>query len=234
MEFNNIDIFVFVGLNLRLEAPLLNVKIRKLKKKKKILIFSFSFTANVLYYVKHIGLSSKSFLYFLEGKHYLSNFLSNNSLNIYFLLGSAILRRKDSISYIYALEYLKKNFLKNISFGLVQLNIGRITAAEFGLLPGISYYNNNKTLFQENKFFFKQALNYFYIFGGDDYNKLKLNSNNLFNLYIGFHGYDLYNNSDIVLPSTSYFEKSSSYLNVEGISRFSQNVIKILNEATHE
>lgn len=35
IDFNNTDIFIFLGLNLRLEAPLLNVKLRKLKKKKK-------------------------------------------------------------------------------------------------------------------------------------------------------------------------------------------------------
>jgi NADH-quinone oxidoreductase subunit G len=233
IDFNNIEVFVFVGLNLRLEAPLLNIKLRKLKKTKNISIFSFTNSVNLLYYVKHIGTSVKSFVRFLEGRHYFSNFLINNNSNTFFLLGSSILRRKDAASFIYGLEYFKNNLYSNISFGIVQNYIGRITGAEIGLIPGSSYYqNNNKSLQKKiTNSFFQEAIKFLFIFSGDDYKKLNLNNFNSFNVFVGPQSENLINDVDMVLPSTNHLEKSTSYLNVEGVARFSEIVIKLLEHA---
>lgn len=235
IDFNNTDIFIFLGLNLRLEAPLLNVKLRKLKKKKKILIFSFSNTANLLYYVKHVSISSKNFIKFLEGKHYLSNFLVNNKSKSYFLLGSSLLRRSDAQAYIYSLEYFINNQFPNASFGIIQNYIGRVTSAEIGLVPGISYYNNNNSL-QFNNFnnLFKKPINNLFIFAADDYKKLNLHKYNSFNIFIGPQTENYIDNVHMVLPSTNHFEKTTSYLNIEGISRFSQTVIKLLENVQED
>jgi NADH dehydrogenase/NADH:ubiquinone oxidoreductase subunit G len=224
-----------LGLNLRLEAPLLNVKLRKLKKKKKILIFSFSNTANLLYYVKHVSISSKNFIKFLEGKHYLSNFLVNNKSKSYFLLGSSLLRRSDAQAYIYSLEYFINNQFPNASFGIIQNYIGRVTSAEIGLVPGISYYNNNNSL-QFNNFnnLFKKPINNLFIFAADDYKKLNLHKYNSFNIFIGPQTENYIDNVHMVLPSTNHFEKTTSYLNIEGISRFSQTVIKLLENVQED
>jgi len=224
-----------LGLNLRLEAPLLNVKLRKLKKKKKILIFSFSNTANLLYYVKHVSISSKNFIKFLEGKHYLSNFLVNNKSKSYFLLGSSLLRRSDAHAYIYSLEYFINNQFSNAAFGIIQNYIGRVTSSEIGLVPGISYYNNNNSL-QLNNFnnLFKKPINNLFIFAADDYKKLNLNKYNSFNIFIGPQTENYIDNVHMVLPSTNHFEKTTSYLNIEGISRFSQTVIKLLENVQED
>lgn len=235
MDFENTEVFVFVGLNLRLEAPLLNIKLRKLIKKKKILIFSFMSNANLLYYVKHVSTNIKHFIKFLEGKHHLSNYLINNKSNTFFLLGSSILRRKDASAFIYGLEYLKNNLLSNCSFGVIQTNIGRISGAELGLVPGVTYYQNNKSLKKKNiNTFFQEALKILFIFSGDDYKNLNLNILNSFNIFVGPQSEHLINDIEMILPSTTYLEKSTSYLNVEGAARFSEIVINLLNNIQND
>ena len=242
-NLNNINLLVLVGLNLRFEAPLLNIKIRKLKKNKKFLIISFSNTANLLYYVKQVSITTKQFIKFIEGKHYLSNYLINNlKLNIkfdnafsFFLLGSSLLRRSDSFAFLNILENYSAYYNKQIKIGVIQTMIGRTTAAEIGLVPGVSYYTNNKSLIRQdaNSNFFKNPLNYLFIFAGDDFSYLykKIKKLNSFNIYIGAQGHELVDNMHLILPTPYYFEKEAMYLNLEGVIRYSQAILKLIEQA---
>jgi len=221
---------------------LFNIKLRKLKKKKNILIISFSSTVNILYYVKHLGVNLKNFLNFLEGKHYLTNYIINkvdDSLNLssFFMLGSSILRRKDSSAFLDALSYYIINYNKKASYGIVQTNIGRITSAEIGISKGISYYNNNSSLYSmQNINLFKNSLKYTFFYACDDYRNIfnSYEKKNIFNIYVGAQGFDLINYMNIVLPATHHFEKETYYLNLEGIVRKGTEIIKLLEQAQYD
>jgi hypothetical protein len=229
-----------LGLNLRLEAPIYNIKIRKLKKKKKLLIISFSNTVNLFYNIKHVSISINLFLKFIEGKHFLSNYLINNNNNMftYILSGSSLLRRNDSKNLLSIIEYYLKNFNKNCSFGIIQTYLGRITSNECGLLPGKSYFND-KSLYGNNilnKSLFKAPVNCLYTFAGDDYVKLisSITLNNAFNIYVGSQGFNLVDKMHMILPSNYYFEKQTSYLNLEGVVRNSKIVLNLFENAKNE
>lgn len=243
IDFNNINLFILLGVNLRFDAPLFNIKIRKLIKKKKILIISFSNTINLLYYVKHVTINIKNFLKFLEGKHYLTNYIVNNlqkdysDLSSFFFIGSSILRRNDSSSIIDAVTNYISFFNKKSSYGVIQTNIGRITTSELGLSKGISNYNNNQSLQNDKaRYLFKNPIKYSILFACDDYKEWNLlkNKENVFNIYIGSQSFDFTNFMHIVLPATHHFEKTSYYLNLEGSVRKGEEILNLLEQTQYD
>jgi hypothetical protein len=158
-----------------------------------------------------------------------------DNTSLFYMLGSSILRRKDSIAFIKAISYYIHFYNKKSSYGIVQTNIGRITASEIGLSKGVSYFNNN-SLFLNNNYLFKNSLNYLFLFATDDYKNIfsKLKKKNIFNIYIGSQSFELSNFMHIILPVTSYFEKIAYYLNLEGVIRQSQEIMKILEQTQYD
>ena len=119
------------------------------------------------------------------------------------------------MSFIYF--FIKKiyNYSFNIwkPLSIISLYLGRISAFEVGFLPGINYiYNNYK------------KLSLLYLCGTDNINNFNDNS---FIVYQGFikPNNNLYSKINLILPISTYAERKSSYLNIEGRVRVMQKVI---------
>ena len=206
------DIIVLVGLNLRLESPLYNVRLKKLNLKKNSLIVSFGSSINLNYSIKNLGLGTKSFLKFIEGKHYFCNlFLRSNSPTI--LLGGNINERSDSHSILNLLSYLKNNYKNNLNYGIINKDIGKITSSEI-----------NSSLFEVNEYkehniinnIYNSTINFKYLL--NKYNYSNLNKNE-FIVFQGHHWEPSLGNSDILLPSMVSLEKDSNFISLEGYNR---------------
>ena len=220
----NYNFCVLIGINLRLESPLYNIFIRKLYLKKKITIIIFSSAVNLTYYSQHISLNINNFLKFLEGRHYLSNLILNTLNNsIYFILGSSVLRRADSLLIINALHFYIKNINKNSIFGVLQTKIGNINYAELGLNNGINYYNDYSCVINNNSTLIQEPLKYSFLLSLDNLNISK-EIKNQFNIYIGSQSISNIKQSDVILPTLINFEKQTNYLNIENLLRISKNV----------
>jgi len=89
--------------------------------------------------------------------------------------------------------------------------LGFLSAAEVGFFPGINSYSTKK----------KKLFSYFS--GVFDYNLL----NNNFIVYQGFFKSStfLFTKANLIFPTSSFTERNSTYLNVEGRLRQSKKVV---------
>ena len=232
-------IFIFVGYNLRLESPILNIKLRKKKLKEGILFFIIGSIFNDNLSCKNIGLNIKNLINYLYGKIKISNSiiksikklnLNNNILNSnVFLFGNNIISRVDSkniINIVYKYnKYLnliheKFNIISNFFFGFCRYNIYYIfEKKEINLNLNILYINLSTILFEEfniinNVHNIEKISNndIIYLLGIDEFKYKKLK----FSVFQGHHINLEYLNIDLIFPTTTFIEKLSNYLDIEG------------------
>lgn len=226
-NFMQANILFLVGVNLRLEAPFYNLK---LKKKKKVLLVTCGFCGvytmhkNIQHF--NLGVNVKKIFSFLEGKSILNNLLlqEHKFMDFLFVLGSSILQRNDCAHIIDCVTFFFKKFAFQGNLNVLQPNIGRITCNFLNIRPGQNYLLNNNSLYlKTKKDLFKNFLKITYNLSADDYYKFyqKFIFNN-FNILIGH----LYSNNfahlDLLMPTTTFFEKETFYLNIEGVLRQSK------------
>jgi NADH-quinone oxidoreductase subunit G len=87
---------------------------------------------------------------------------------------------------------------------------------QLGLLPGVNFYNAFKTGLPSKKVY--------YLLGADDFCSSSEASNSFF-IYQGHHGDKIAKRSDVILPGFSFFEKTSTYLNLQGFAQLTNSVI---------
>lgn len=235
LDWENLKVLILIGINIRLESPLLFIKINKYRKN--LTIFYFGSSLKVDKFVQHLGLGFSNLIKFFEGKHYLSNFLLNtlkfdSKYFAHFLIGNNILKRADFGNFLNSLEFFKSFSNLNLDYGVVLPFVGRISGSELGILPlnnSKFFINNLKNKNNTYEKFSKLNLSLYYnlfLNSFDDYeNFLSTKLNNFFSVYIGSHlddKYDTYFN--VVLPSLSFLEKASSYVNINGLIRYSNIV----------
>lgn len=156
----------------------------------------------------------------------INDFYNYNFLNFnysYFskplvLIGNSVLSRFDSNSIMTSLYYFTKKIF-NLSYSswkplsIISLYLGRISSFEIGFLPGVASNLNN----YKNK-----ALYYFC--GVDTYSNLNVDS------FIVYQGSlkintNLFNKANLIFPVSTYVERNSSYMNLEGRIRFTKKII---------
>jgi len=105
------------------------------------------------------------------------------------------------------------NSLINSYLNIVSPYLGRISTHEVGALPGI----NNSSSIISNK-----AL--IYLAGVDNY---MIAGSGSFLVYQGIFKTNnfLFSQANLIFPTTSFVERSSSFLNIEGRLRFTKKVI---------
>lgn len=221
-DINNKDFFFFLGINLRLESPILNIKLRKKLIKENVLLCSIGSLFNDNLNSINFGLNINNLILFLKGKLRISTTylkLNKKKSNFIYLLGNNIQKRLD-VNNIYKiiLSYSKiKNFIKTDIFSIllenkkflklenfvniIPLNLSNILYNELNLknnLNKINKINENDILYLIGNNYINSYKNKFIIFQGHHFNinRVKL---------------------DLILPSTTFLEKSSEYLNIEGI-----------------
>jgi NADH dehydrogenase (ubiquinone) Fe-S protein 1 len=197
------DICLLVDINLRVSLPLLNSRLRQLSSKRMLPIFILGFYSNYTYFVKHIANSQISTLSILEGSHWLSSKLSKK-----FSIKPLLFISSDS-------SFLNKPFifylLKNtnlFSANWAGLNIVPLSTSEFSfseLALGANAVDSSNNLHGIDFFFNFDKIKTFY------------KNSNSFKVYQGHHGDINASISNLILPTTAFIEKNSTYSNVLGI-----------------
>lgn len=207
-DFEKIDYCLFLGVNPRFEASMLNLRLRKLSRRGEIKFASIGGNFTTTYPVSSFGLTSKTLVDFVEGRHPLCKELSaaKNPVIIY---GSSILERLDGFGLQNSLKLLKNNFQKvlkkKLSSNFLTSEANLVGSLELGF-PTLSNIDlkNLKVLYSVglNK---KSLLS-----------KVENVGSTPFLILQTSHGNSQTNQANIVLPSTTFVEQSSIYYNCEG------------------
>jgi len=231
--------FIFVGYNLRLESPILNIKLRKKKLKEGVLFFMIGSIFNDNLGSKNIGLNVKNLINYLYGKTKISNLIlkNNKKLNInnnilnsnVFLFGNNIISRLDNKSIMNIIYKNNKNLnfvnnklnsVSNFFFEFCKYNLSYIfEKKDININLNILYLNLSTILYEElnlinNVHNIEKISNndIIYLLGIDDFKHKK----SKFSIFQGHHINLEYLNIDLIFPSTTFLEKLSNYLDIEG------------------
>lgn len=229
--------FIFVGYNLRLESPILNIKLRKKKIKEGILFFTIGSIFNDNLNCKNLGLNINNLLNYLYGKNKISSFIIKNSKILYknildsniFLFGNNIISRLDNKSIINTIYkyntllnflYKKFNYISNFFFEFCRNNLFYIFEKNIiNINLNILYLNLSTILYEEfnlinNIHNIEKISNndIVYLLGVDNFFLKKIK----FSIFQGHHINLEYLNIDLIFPSTTFLEKLSNYIDIEG------------------
>jgi NADH dehydrogenase (ubiquinone) Fe-S protein 1 len=197
------DICLLVDVNLRVSLPLLNSRLKQLSAKRMLPVFVLGFYSNYTYFAKHIANSQFSILSVLEGSHWLSSKLSKKFAikPLLFVSSASSFLNKSFIFYL-----LKNTNL--FSSNWAGLNIVPVSTSEFAFCE-LSLAANTADNCDTT-----HGVDFFFNF--DNVESFCKNSNSL-KVYQGHHGDINASISNLILPTTAFIEKNSTYSNVLGI-----------------
>jgi len=224
---------LFIGTNVRLEAPLVNQRLRKAYLSNyEFRAFSIGLALNHLTYpTLNLSNTIESLAYFLMGKFPMTkmffirdyyNLIYFNTLkcNLNVFVGSSFLRRSDSADLF--LTLLKTSELLDLSFSsfnILSSHLGRISYAEFGVIPSASQFSN------------VEHSSFFYLCGVDVESLSSRMSSFLSSNFSTFQGSFLSSkiSFNLILPVSVYTEGVFSFINLEG--RYRKTAIVIVPHA---
>ena len=204
------DLILLIGCNPRYEATILNSRIRKSYLKSKISIYSTNDIGNQTYPYTILENSSNFIKNIVEGKNEISEKIIK-SLKPIIIIGQSVLKL-NSGKYIF--EEIKKFLNKNnkINNEWNSLNVLSNNASTVGSYDLTLFSSNNgrNILLEKLK---ENSLDVLFLLGQD---KLKLNTDNLFVVYVGSHGDEGAKSSNLILPGSAFTEQDGYYVNLEG------------------
>ncbi len=212
------DLCILVGTNPRMEASMLNARIRKRYLQGGYKIFSIGPNIDLNYPYKDLGNNPQILEEILNEKHSLSKILMNSKKPI-IILGDNVFIRDDVNAILNVLYKLcvKYPFVqtKNNNFIWNGFNILNHAASRVGALDLKFFSSNSKfTLDKIYELSKKNKLDFLYLLDTDEIDTKNLK--NTFIVYQGHHGSNLIKNSDVILPGSTFTEKNSTYINLEG------------------
>tara|TARA_Y100000591_G_scaffold277296_1_gene254923 strand:- start:412 stop:2439 length:2028 start_codon:yes stop_codon:yes gene_type:complete len=204
------DLILMIGCNPRYEATILNSRIRKSYLKSKLPIYSTNDIGDQTYPYKILDNSTNFIKETIENKNDLSEEIKNSSKPI-IIIGQSVLKLKSG-QYIF--EELKKFLIKSNkinenwnAFNLLAKDASTVGSYDLTLFST----NNGRNILLEK--LNEKSIDLLFLLGQD---KLKINRNGLFIIYIGSHGDEGAKNSDLILPSAAFTEQDGFYTNLEG------------------
>ena len=210
-DLNKSDFCLMVDLNLRLQLPIVNSKIKQLSTKINLPVYLLGYYSNFNYYVKHVSNSSLTLLEVFEGCHWLSAKMTRRFSSNPILLVGEIFDNYDVLS-----KFLKSSIS---STNLLSLSWNGLCVVS----TKTSFYSTNELSFlnihNQNSFLLNYSVDWLYNY---DSSILLANS---YKIYQGHHGDTNALLSNIVLPSSSFIEKNSFYMNMFGIVQKTKKVL---------
>ena len=204
------DFILMIGCNPRYEATILNSRIRKSYLKSNLSIYSTNDIGDQTYPYEVLGNSTNLIKDIIEGRHKLSEKIIKSS-NPIIIIGQSVLKLKTG-QYIF--EEMKKFLIKNnkINSEWNSLNVLSKDASTVGSYDLTLFSSNNgrNVLFEKLK---ENTLDVLFLLGQD---KLKIQREGLYVIYIGSHGDEGAKNSDLILPGSAFTEQDGFYTNLEG------------------
>lgn len=209
----NIKTCFLISTNLKTETTLLNTKLRIKYNKTFFSIISTGSFYKSNYPTTFINLSTQNIIKLFEGKITNSRFFLSQS-NTLLILGNAFSKKIREVSYI------QKLFKKVCPTGLVIHN--QIYPNSIGInFLGINYLKNN----------ILESTDYLFCINLEDnikIRKLILNKNFF---WFNTHGSTLAGQADFILPTLTFFENESIYMNIDGNIKKSQKVLPVLKDS---
>lgn len=195
------DVCFLIGVNPRYEASLLNTRLRKSVLQGKMEVYVLGHPVDLTYKNIHLGNSLETLVQIAEGRHYFAQILKKAKKPA-ILIGNSFVKTD---SYALILEILKHtSVIKGSWNGLnfVHLHASSVGALDLGLLPWQG---------DESK------LQVAYLLGVDNEAFVQsVRKRADFVIYQGHHGDVGALYADVILPGSTYAEKDSLYMNLEG------------------
>lgn len=238
-DIENKHVFVFIGYNLRLESPILNIKLRKKNMKDNILYLGFGSNFNDNLNIKNLGLNINNLIKYLQGKLKICNLIlkkiqknENFFESSIFLLGDNIINRIDNKSIFniiqkytnlsnLSLRYniLNKKYISNFFITFCENNLFYfLEKRNVSINLNVLYLNLTNILYDEFNLY-KNIHNVDKIMKNDIIYLLGSEFKNInagFTIFQGHHINIEHLDVDLILPSVTFLEKSSDYINIEG------------------
>jgi len=202
------DLCLTIGTNTRFEASLLNVRIRKRTKKGNFVRASIGLADNFLYETLSIGNSLNTVLKILEGKHIFCKSLKKAKKPI-IILGASIKKRLDCSSAFQLLTNLN-SYIKIIDEDSLGLNFLPLTSNTVGHCS-VGMSTNSKLDFSKKKFIYCVGLDSF-----ENFFKSLTKTSRFIVTQTPFMESSL-KSANLILPTSTHFEKVGTFLNLDGI-----------------
>ncbi len=204
------DLILLIGCNPRYEATILNSRIRKSYLKSNLPIYSTNDIGDQTYPYTVLENTSNFIKNIVEGKNEISEKIVK-SLKPIIVIGQSVLNLRSG-KYIF--EEIKKFLHKNnkINNEWNSLNVLSNNASTVGSYDLTLFSSNDGRNILLNKLK-ENSLDVLFLLGQD---KLKLNTDNLFVVYVGSHGDEGAKSSNLILPGCAFTEQDGYYVNLEG------------------
>nr|YP_010508105.1 NADH dehydrogenase subunit 11 [Phytophthora pseudotsugae]UXG56428.1 NADH dehydrogenase subunit 11 [Phytophthora pseudotsugae] len=204
------DLCLIIGSDIRKEGSILNIHLINRLQKGDFKIAYMGNKTNFTYPIKHLGLTCKTLINIILGKHSFCKDLKKAKKPL-IIIGENIIKQKNGFFFLSKLKNL--SFLKNnINFFNSQTSL--INFFEITFSKSQNLLNNSKL---------------YYLFNTNLQNKLKI-SKNTFTIYQGHHFTKDAQNSNLILPGLTFLEKKGMYINLEGFIQKNEQILNLNTE----
>lgn len=221
VSFKNLiktDTCLILGINPKTDGVLLNYHLRKRYLKGNFAVAYFGFNLNLTFPSFHIGSSINKFFSLLEGKNYFCKYLKNSKSPL-IIVGKTFFNRIKNLNFNLFCNVLLSN-LNSSNFSCNVLNFFNLNTRDY------CFYN---LCINSNYSLVKYSFDILFII--EEFKMLSSFYNSKFSIFLGHHGCLNAQKSNLVLPTSSFFEKTCSFGNFEGRLQFSNCVIPFVGSA---
>lgn len=200
------DAILLIGANPRLEAAVLNARILKRQRSGNVPIGVVGKAVNLRYPYEFLGEGTDALEALISGDN---NFVEKLKSAKYpmIILGQAALSGKDGVSSLFAALKLSDMVGALTSewngFCVLHMAASAVGGLDIGFVPSVDVKTSEIIRHSEILF----------LLGADE---VDLSAKKAFTIYIGTHGDYGANKADVILPASTYLEKSAIFVNTEG------------------
>jgi NADH-quinone oxidoreductase chain G len=219
--FENIrkaDVCLLVGINPKIDGVLLNYHLRKRFLSGNFKTAYIGSNLNLTFPSLHLGTSIDSLISILEGKNFFCKSLRQAKFPMIVFGNSFLDTLNSSNSNLFS--NLIKNNLKIVSRFWNGLNFFNTSSSDFPFFDLSLNYNRK---------FVNKSFDLLYML--EDYKPINKTIKSKFIVFQGHHGCQNAQMADIILPCSSFFEKTSKHINCEGRFQYSYASIPPLNQS---
>ncbi len=204
------DAILIVGSNPRVEAPVLNSRIRKRWRAGGLCVGLIGVRADLTYPFEYLGAGPDTLQQIANGKHPFADVLKAAKKPMV-IIGQGAFARADGLAILSLAARLQlaasagKDGAWN-GFSVLHTAAARVAGLDLGFVPAKGGKDITGIL--------SGGMDVVYLLGADECNLSGLNSS--FVIYQGSHGDAGALGADVVLPGSTYTEKSATYVNTEG------------------
>lgn len=199
--------FLIYGVNTKLENAIVNLKLRKLSLENTSTTFIY-YIGNKIelnYNYTHVGLTMLTLLELYYGASSICYTILNTT-KISFISGLGA--SNNDFNTFNTINTLGKAINKNIYYKYNNLYSSDVAVLDLNITSNI--YSKLYDKYQNHP-------NFLYVVGYDGFEYLNINSNNTFIIYQGHHFNNLLNKATVLIPSPTFLEQTSNYMDCDGL-----------------